>query len=224
MASEEFRKALERSREVKITVTGRKSGREISLPVWFASDREELYLVPVTGSDSAWYKNVLKAPSIRLAAAGATWHNGNPNRGSREGRADPRNSGRHTAIGMWRRTTQITMSRWRSRSPERLGGDKLDGMERLDETNSPPSSRADEPPVRPRSQHSEARTTERRVRRAACGCVEESADYGCVKGTAVLGAQRATWNGSDAEDPTVKCPRLRKQQGAGATSSSSPGG
>jgi deazaflavin-dependent oxidoreductase (nitroreductase family) len=70
MASEEFRKALERSREVKITVTGRKSGREISLPVWFASDREKLYLVPVTGVDNAWYKNVLKTPTVRLAAAG----------------------------------------------------------------------------------------------------------------------------------------------------------
>jgi hypothetical protein len=70
MANEEFMKALERSREVELTVTGRKSGREISLPVWFASDREKLYLVPVTGSDSAWYKNVLKTPSIHLAAAG----------------------------------------------------------------------------------------------------------------------------------------------------------
>jgi hypothetical protein len=38
--------------------------------VWFASDREKLYLVPVTGSDSAWYKNVLETPSIRVAAAG----------------------------------------------------------------------------------------------------------------------------------------------------------
>jgi hypothetical protein len=43
----------------------------ISIPVRFASDREKLYLVPVTGSDSAWYKNVLKTPTIRLVAAGA---------------------------------------------------------------------------------------------------------------------------------------------------------
>jgi deazaflavin-dependent oxidoreductase (nitroreductase family) len=70
MANEEFMKALERSREVELTVSGRKSGREISLPVWFASDREKLYLVPVTGLDSAWYKNVLKTPTVRLAAAG----------------------------------------------------------------------------------------------------------------------------------------------------------
>jgi hypothetical protein len=38
--------------------------------VWFASDREKLYLVPVTGADSAWYKNVVKTPTVRLAAAG----------------------------------------------------------------------------------------------------------------------------------------------------------
>jgi deazaflavin-dependent oxidoreductase (nitroreductase family) len=70
MASDEFKKALEASREVELTVTGRNSGREISLPVWFASDGEKLYLVPVTGSDSAWYKNVIETPSIRVAAAG----------------------------------------------------------------------------------------------------------------------------------------------------------
>jgi hypothetical protein len=34
-------------------------------------DGETLYLVPVTGSDSDWYKNVLKTPTIRLTAKGA---------------------------------------------------------------------------------------------------------------------------------------------------------
>lgn len=33
--------------------------------------RRELYLVPVRGSDADWYKNVLKTPTIRLAAGGA---------------------------------------------------------------------------------------------------------------------------------------------------------
>jgi hypothetical protein len=68
MADEEFKKALETSREIELTVTGRTSGREISKPVWFARDGAKLYLVPVTGSDSDWYKNVLKTPMIRLAA------------------------------------------------------------------------------------------------------------------------------------------------------------
>jgi deazaflavin-dependent oxidoreductase (nitroreductase family) len=70
MADEEFTRALDSSREVGLTVTGRKSGRGITLPVWFARDGGTLYLVPVSGSDSNWYKNVLRTPTIRLAAGG----------------------------------------------------------------------------------------------------------------------------------------------------------
>jgi deazaflavin-dependent oxidoreductase (nitroreductase family) len=71
MAHEEFKNALEASREIELSVTGRTSGREISNPVWFARDGEKLYLVPVRGSDSDWYKNLLKTPTIRIAAEGA---------------------------------------------------------------------------------------------------------------------------------------------------------
>ena len=39
--------------------------------MWFVRDGETLYLVPVRGSDSDWYKNLLKTPTIRLAANGA---------------------------------------------------------------------------------------------------------------------------------------------------------
>jgi len=39
--------------------------------VWFVHDGEMLYLVPVSGSDSNWYKNILKTPTIRLAARAA---------------------------------------------------------------------------------------------------------------------------------------------------------
>jgi hypothetical protein len=35
MANEQLTKALDASREVQITVTGRKTGRPITLPVWF---------------------------------------------------------------------------------------------------------------------------------------------------------------------------------------------
>jgi deazaflavin-dependent oxidoreductase (nitroreductase family) len=61
---------LSRSREINITVTGRKSGRAISLPVWFVLEEGKLYLLPVSGSDTQWYKNVLKNPSIRIEAGG----------------------------------------------------------------------------------------------------------------------------------------------------------
>jgi deazaflavin-dependent oxidoreductase (nitroreductase family) len=62
---------LSRSREINITVTGRKSGRTISITVWFVSEDNKLYLLPVSGSDTQWYKNVLKNPSIQIETGGA---------------------------------------------------------------------------------------------------------------------------------------------------------
>jgi deazaflavin-dependent oxidoreductase (nitroreductase family) len=61
---------LSRYREINLSVTGRKSGRTISQPVWFVSDGDKVYLLPVRGSDTQWYKNVLKDPSIRIDARG----------------------------------------------------------------------------------------------------------------------------------------------------------
>jgi len=58
-------------RELRITVTGRKSGRAISIPVWFVLENDTLYLLPVQGSDTQWYKNVFKNPTIRTDAFGA---------------------------------------------------------------------------------------------------------------------------------------------------------
>ncbi len=66
-----LRNRLSRSREINISVTGRKSGRLISIPVWFVLDDDKLCLLPVLGSDTQWYKNVLKKPSIRIEAGGA---------------------------------------------------------------------------------------------------------------------------------------------------------
>jgi deazaflavin-dependent oxidoreductase (nitroreductase family) len=62
---------LSRYREIDLSVTGRKSGRTISQPVWFVFDDDKLHLLPVKGSDTQWYKNVLKNPTIRIDARGA---------------------------------------------------------------------------------------------------------------------------------------------------------
>ena len=70
MASEEFTRALQSTQEVELTVTGRKTGREITNPVWFVQEGDRVYLLPVNGTDSDWYRNVLKNPVIRLAAGG----------------------------------------------------------------------------------------------------------------------------------------------------------
>src|ERR1700690_737911 len=72
-SNDTLRDRLARFREIKITVTGRKSGRAISNPIWFVLDKnkDKLYLLPVQGSDTQWYKNVLKNSSIRIDARGA---------------------------------------------------------------------------------------------------------------------------------------------------------
>ncbi len=69
--SDALRHRLSRSREIDISVIGRKSGCTISNPVWFVLDGDKLYLLPVQGSDTQWYKNVLKNPLIRINARGA---------------------------------------------------------------------------------------------------------------------------------------------------------
>jgi hypothetical protein len=61
---------LSRYRQIKISVIGRKSGRTISISVWFVLEGEKLYLLPVQGSETQWYKNVLQNPSIRIDARG----------------------------------------------------------------------------------------------------------------------------------------------------------
>jgi deazaflavin-dependent oxidoreductase (nitroreductase family) len=71
MANQELIPALDSAQEIQLIVTGRKSGQEISLPVWFVRDGDRLHLVPVTGTDSNWYKNVLKEPAIRVIAGSA---------------------------------------------------------------------------------------------------------------------------------------------------------
>jgi deazaflavin-dependent oxidoreductase (nitroreductase family) len=62
---------LSRNREINITVTGRKSGRAFTTPVWFVSEDHTLCLLPVQGSDTQWYKNVVKTPTITIEAHGA---------------------------------------------------------------------------------------------------------------------------------------------------------
>jgi deazaflavin-dependent oxidoreductase (nitroreductase family) len=68
MALGKLKRALE---ELEITVTGRRSGRDRSLLVWFVQEDDRLYLLPLKGTDTEWYRNVLKTPTMRLAAGGA---------------------------------------------------------------------------------------------------------------------------------------------------------
>jgi hypothetical protein len=69
----EVKTALKNTDEIELIVTGRVSGRKTSRPVWFVQEGDTLYLLPVAGSDTEWFKNVLHNPTLNLAAGGITW-------------------------------------------------------------------------------------------------------------------------------------------------------
>jgi hypothetical protein len=79
MGSDELKNALRDADEVDLTVTGRKSGQESTRPIWFVLEGDRLILVPVTGTESDWYRNIEKTQAIRLKADGAEYRgNANP--------------------------------------------------------------------------------------------------------------------------------------------------
>ena len=63
-------KDLSTTNEIDLTVKGRNSGQDISRPVWFVHEDDKLYLLPVQGSDTNWYRNVLKDPAVKISAKG----------------------------------------------------------------------------------------------------------------------------------------------------------
>ena len=63
-----LKERLARYRQIKISVIGRSSGRTISIPVWFVCEGNKLYLLPVQGSDTQWYKNLLRHREIGISA------------------------------------------------------------------------------------------------------------------------------------------------------------
>jgi len=71
MSTSNAEKQLDKSKEVEITVTGRKSGRQRSTPVWFVREGRTVLLLPVTGSESQWFKNVSENKKIKLSSGSA---------------------------------------------------------------------------------------------------------------------------------------------------------
>ena len=65
-ARTDLKDRLTKHQEINISVTGRKSGRTISIPVWFVFEDGKLYLLPVQGTTTQWYKNVQEKPSIQI--------------------------------------------------------------------------------------------------------------------------------------------------------------
>ena len=64
----EFLKGLTSTEAIELTVKDQKTGRSNSRPVWFVLESGKLYLVPVTGSDSEWYKSVLVNTEVQISA------------------------------------------------------------------------------------------------------------------------------------------------------------
>jgi len=63
-----FSRALKDRRQISISVIGRRSGRAITLPVWFVLAEDALWLLPVYGSQTQWYRNLLMNPAITVKA------------------------------------------------------------------------------------------------------------------------------------------------------------
>ncbi|MGA8084081.1 MAG: nitroreductase/quinone reductase family protein [Candidatus Nitrosopolaris sp.] len=77
MSKSKLDTAPDKSSEIELTVIGRKSGRKISMPVWFVRGDNILYLLPLQGSDTNWYKNMQKNPNLKISVDGQEIISGN---------------------------------------------------------------------------------------------------------------------------------------------------
>ena len=71
MSKADLHQRLNRAYEITLSVKGRKSGRDISRPVWFVHEGSTLYLLPVQGSNTNWYKNLLVDRTLKISVNGA---------------------------------------------------------------------------------------------------------------------------------------------------------
>jgi hypothetical protein len=70
MSKTDLHQKLNRVSEIGLSVKGRKSGRDIPRPVWFVHEGNTLYLLPVQGSDTNWYKNLLVDSTLKISVNG----------------------------------------------------------------------------------------------------------------------------------------------------------
>lgn len=70
MSKADLYQRLNKVYEITLSIKGRKSGTDIARPVWFVYEDNTLYLLPVQGSDTNWYKNLLVDPTLKFSANG----------------------------------------------------------------------------------------------------------------------------------------------------------
>jgi hypothetical protein len=70
MSKTDLYERLDRADEIRLSVKGRKSGRDITRPVWFVHEGNSVYLLPMNGSDTNWYKNLLVDSTLKISVNG----------------------------------------------------------------------------------------------------------------------------------------------------------
>ena len=70
MSKADLYQKLDKAYEIILSVKGRKSDRDIPRPVWFVQEGNTLYLLPVQGSDTNWYKNLLAGSTLKISVNG----------------------------------------------------------------------------------------------------------------------------------------------------------
>jgi hypothetical protein len=70
MSKADLHERLNKVYEITLSAKGRKSGRDIPRPVWFVHEGNTMYLLPVQGSDTNWYKNLLVDPTLKISVNG----------------------------------------------------------------------------------------------------------------------------------------------------------
>jgi hypothetical protein len=70
MSKADLSQKLDKAYEIIVRVKGRKSGRDIARPVWFVHEGDTVYLLPVQGSDTNWYRNLLADSTLKISVNG----------------------------------------------------------------------------------------------------------------------------------------------------------
>ncbi len=65
-------RTLEKTQEIELTVTGRRTGRAIPRTVWVVVKGNSPLFIPVNGPSTHWYKNILKQPKVEVSVGGLT--------------------------------------------------------------------------------------------------------------------------------------------------------
>jgi hypothetical protein len=69
MSKADLHQRLNRASDIRLSVKGRKSGRDIPRPVWFVHEGNTLYLLPVQGSETNWYTNLLVDSTLKISVS-----------------------------------------------------------------------------------------------------------------------------------------------------------